>query len=59
MAHMENIVPQEDAVSQIPDGKCWRSRLWVFIRILGHPYFMWKCLLELSFQIFFFFFNFS
>jgi hypothetical protein len=30
MAHtynMENMVPQEDAASQIPDGKFWRSGL--------------------------------
>ena len=55
MAHMYNkvnVVPQEDAVSQIPDGTFWRSSLWVFICILDHPYFMRKCLLlKLSFQI--------
>jgi len=27
MYNMENVVPQEDAVSQVPDGKFWQSGL--------------------------------
>jgi hypothetical protein len=40
MAHMCNVVnmvPQEDAVSHIPDGQFWLSGLYVFVCILGHP----------------------